>query len=105
MTADESLIAAGSWYRTLQSIVLRPGVLTDDDAVGKVSLGEKKARGSICHGDVAAVAAELLESEAKGYLNLLEGNETTLDAVQRVVKDRIDCLAGENLYDMIKDNS
>lgn len=71
--------------------------------MGKVSLGKTKARGSIRRGDVAAVAAELLDSEAKGWIDLLEGDEPIKDAVERVVKDKVDCISGEDYYDMVKD--
>lgn len=103
LDADTAMAAAATRHPHLQPIVLRPGALTDGEAVGKVSLGKTKARGSIRRGDVAAVAAELLDSEAKGWLDLLEGDEPIADAVQRVVRDKVDCLEGENCYDMGRD--
>ncbi|KAL8720915.1 MAG: hypothetical protein Q9225_002301 [Loekoesia sp. 1 TL-2023] len=104
LAADECLIAASSWMKHLQAIVLRPGLLTDDEGVGKVSLGKTRARGGVSRSDVAAVAAQLLDSEySRGWLDLLEGDEPIADAVQRVTKEKVDCVAGENIYDMVKD--
>ncbi|KAL8842215.1 MAG: hypothetical protein Q9170_000621 [Blastenia crenularia] len=105
LAADECLTAAGNRNKDLQAIVLRPGRLTDDEPRGKVSLGETKARGNVSRGDVAAVAVQLLDSEYKGWIDLLEGDEPISDAVKRVMKDKIDCVGGEDLDTMIKDNS
>lgn len=102
LAADECLTAIASRKKNLQAIVLRPGALTDDEGMGNVSLGKTKARGSIRRGDVAAVAAELLDSEATGWLDHLEGDEPIADAVRRVVKDKVDCVDGEDVGSMIQ---
>ena len=103
LAADECLTAAGYRNKGLQAIVLRPGRLTDDDGVGTVSLGQTRARGKVTRSDVAAVAAEVLDSGySKGWLDLLEGDEPIADAVKRVVKDEVDCVAGENVDDIVK---
>ncbi|KAL8706631.1 MAG: hypothetical protein Q9201_000328 [Fulgogasparrea decipioides] len=102
LAADECLTATASQRRDLQAIVLRPGRLTDDEATGKVSLGKTRAKGSITRGDVASVAAELLDSEAQGWLDLLEGDEPIVDAVRRIVKDKVDCIEGEDVDGMLQ---
>lgn len=104
LAADESLTAAVSWARgSLKGIILRPGRLTDDEGKGKVSLGKTKARGSVSRSDVAVVAAQLLDSEYSGWIDLLEGDEPITDAVKRVCEDKIDCVDGEDLNSMLKD--
>ncbi|KAL8738405.1 MAG: hypothetical protein Q9181_000776 [Wetmoreana brouardii] len=102
LAADECLTATANQRRDLQAIVLRPGLLTDDEATGMVSLGKTRAKGSVARGDVASVAAELLDGEAQGWLDLLEGDEPIVDAVRRVVKDKVDCIEGEDVDGMLQ---
>lgn len=52
--------------------------------------------------DVADVAARLLETDAKGWFDLLEGDEPVQAAVDRVVRDKVDCVEGESLKEMEK---
>jgi hypothetical protein len=53
---------------------------------------------------VADVAARLLEAPgAKGWFDLLEGEEEVGEAVERVVRDKVDCREGESLEEMEKD--
>ncbi|KAL8675504.1 MAG: hypothetical protein Q9168_000016 [Polycauliona sp. 1 TL-2023] len=100
LASDECLTAVAGQRRDFHAIVLRPGYLTDEGAIGKVSLGKTKARGKVAREDVAAVAAELLDSEATGWLDLLQGEEAITDAVERVIRDKIDCVEGEDVKDM-----
>ncbi|KAL8969732.1 MAG: hypothetical protein Q9183_001861, partial [Haloplaca sp. 2 TL-2023] len=102
LAADECLTAVANRGRDLQAIILRPGSLTDDNGKRIVSLGKTKARGSISRSDVAAVAAELLDSKATGWIDLLDGEEPISDAVRRVVEDKVDCVEGEDVDSMIK---
>ncbi|KAL8852558.1 MAG: hypothetical protein Q9221_002554 [Calogaya cf. arnoldii] len=102
LAADECLTAIASRREDLHAIVLRPGYLTDEEANGKISLGKIKARGKIGRGDVAATAAQLLDSEARGWLDLLEGEEAVTDAVERVIRDKVDCVEGEDVDSMIQ---
>ena len=54
--------------------------------------------------DVADVAARLLEAPgAKGWFDLLEGEEEVEQAIERVVRDKVDCREGESLEEMGKD--
>ncbi|KAL8680483.1 MAG: hypothetical protein Q9186_003326 [Xanthomendoza sp. 1 TL-2023] len=102
LASDECLTAVASRRKDLQAIVLRPGLLTDVHGTGKVSMGKTRARGSISRADVAGAAAELLDSEARGWLDLLEGGETIADAVERVIRDQVDCVEGEDVESMIQ---
>jgi hypothetical protein len=64
----------------------------------------RAARGQVRRADVAEVAARLLEIEgARGWFDLLEGNEDVGKAVERVVRDEVDCREGESLEEMEKD--
>ncbi|KAL8779800.1 MAG: hypothetical protein Q9213_006758 [Squamulea squamosa] len=103
LASDECLTATATQRKDFQAIVLRPGYLTDEAATGKVSLGKIKARGKVTRGDVAATAVQLLDSEARGWLDLLEGEEAIVDAVERVIKDRVDCVEGEDVERMIQE--
>ena len=101
--ADEHLAALAKRRRDngdtkFQAIDLRPGTLTDSKATGKVKLGQTSSRGSISRADVAAVAAALLErSDTNGWYDLLEGSDEIPAAVDHLVKDHHDGIAGEDL--------
>jgi uncharacterized protein YbjT (DUF2867 family) len=55
--ADEALRASG-----LEYTVVRPGRLTDEEASGRVHVGERLPRGEIARADVAAVLLACLDS-------------------------------------------
>ena len=81
-------------------ISLRPGFLTNEKA-GKVALGRIRARGQVPRASVAEAAVKLLEVEgAKGWFDLLDGEEEVGDAVERCVKQGIDCVDGEDIEEM-----
>jgi len=102
LAADEALTVLGE-EKGFQYIILRPGGLTDDKETGKVSLGKTNAKGSVTRGDVAEVAARLLEAEgARGWFDLLNGDENVGEAVERVVKDGVNSIEGEDLEVMKK---
>ena len=103
LEADEFLTARAAARRTrdgghpehgaFQEIILRPGRLTDEPPAGRVSLGRTRARGSISRADVAAVAAALLDThDARGWLDLLDGEQDIETAVETVVRDKVDSL-------------
>jgi nucleoside-diphosphate-sugar epimerase len=103
LAADELLTVLGE-RKGFQYIILRPGGLTDGEATGRVALGKTKGYGQVRRADVADVAARLLEAPgAKGWFDLLEGEEEVGEAVERVVRDRVDCRDGESLEEMEKD--
>ena len=101
--ADECLTALARLRgEGFQAIVLRPGSLTDDAETGRVTLGRTAARGKVARANVADVAVELLGSaEAKGWYDLLEGEEAVYQAVERTIKEKIDCSEGEDVDAML----
>lgn len=76
--ADAALRDSG-----LDWTIIRPGLLTDDDATGLVELGDDVARAEIPRADVAAVLAEVLDSGAGigAQWNLVSGVTPVADAV------------------------
>ncbi|EED20477.1 conserved hypothetical protein [Talaromyces stipitatus ATCC 10500] len=90
--------------REIQSISLRPGLLTDELATGKVAMGHvKAAEGSVTREDVAVVADRLLaRDDAEGWFDLLNGEEPIDEAVERVVKGKIDSIGDEDVENMIR---
>ena len=103
--ADECLFALAKHRRdggggggdsAFQDIVLRPGTLTDDKAGGKIALGHTRARGEVSRADVAEVAVKLLETDLRGYFDLLSGEENVDEAIARVTKDKVDAFDGED---------
>lgn len=104
LAADETLTVLGEervkkeGKEKFSYIVLRPGALSDDEETGLVSLGKTAARGSVTRGDVADIAARLLETEgACGWFDLLGGKEPVGEAVARVVREGINSMEGEDI--------
>jgi nucleoside-diphosphate-sugar epimerase len=101
--ADEALQA---WSKkrqrndpAFQAINLRPGTLTDEKGTGRISLGKIHALSKISRADVADVAVRLLErDDTSGYFDLLQGEEATPDAIDRVVSEKIDAFEGEDAH-------
>lgn len=87
---------------TFQGIVLRPGLLSDEPATGKVQLGHTRARGSVSREDVAIVADKLLaRSDTTGIIDLLGGDVPVDEAIERVAHSQVSALDGEDV-DAIK---
>jgi len=104
LAADETLTVLGEGREGFGYIILRPGGLTDDKEVGKVSLGRTRAKGLVSRGDVAEVAVRLLEKEGvRGWFDLLSGEEEVGSAVERVLKEGVNSMEGEDLEVMRKD--
>ena len=83
---------------SFQAINLRPGTLLDDSSTGKVLLGKTSSRGKVTRADVASVAALLLEKNDRSrWIDLLNGDTAIDAAVERVIRDEIDCIEGEDL--------
>ncbi|KAI9849130.1 MAG: hypothetical protein M1837_005360 [Sclerophora amabilis] len=111
MDADEYLTGMAEAARrgrgrsNFQAIVLRPGGLSDEPATGFVSLGKTKAKGMVTRGDVAHVAARLLErDDTHGWYDLLSGQEDVAAAVSRVATEQVDAIEGEDvqrIYDQV----
>lgn len=98
LAADELLTVLGEARKDFQYIDLRPGALTDEAPTGKVQLGKTKARGTVSRADVADVAVQLLESDrARGWFDLLNGEEEVGVAVERVVAEAVNSMEGEDI--------
>lgn len=71
--------------REIDWLILRPGQLTNEDAVGTVELAESVARGKITRDDVAAVLEKLIESDvSRQTLELSGGDVPISEAVARL---------------------
>ena len=104
LAADEALTVLGEQKKGFGYIILRPGSLTDDKEVGKISFGKTRGAGQVTRGDVAEVAVRLLEKEgARGWFDLLGGEEDTGAAVDRVLKEGFNSVEGEDIELMKKD--
>ncbi|KAL2872438.1 uncharacterized protein BJX67DRAFT_7252 [Aspergillus lucknowensis] len=87
----------------LQAICLRPGTLTDGPATGKVALGKTHAEGKVTREDVALVADALLAREdTQGWYDLLNGEEEIGQAVERVAREKVDAVEGQDVDAMVK---
>lgn len=85
-------------------ISLRPGTLTEEPA-GGVELGRTKASGGpTSRAVVAQVTAALVEAEGAktSWVDLLDGSEEVGAAVDRVVRDQVDVIEGEPVWDKVK---
>lgn len=97
VAADEELYKVSKSNPSFVGIDLRPGTLSDD-AAGKVELGKTKgSRGKVSRASVAEVAAALLDKEGveNTWLDLLDGEESVQEAVDRVVKEKTNAAEGE----------
>jgi uncharacterized protein YbjT (DUF2867 family) len=67
----------------LNSTIVRPGLLTDEPATGRVRVAESTGRGSIPRADVAAVLVALLDVPATGGLTfeLVSGDASIEEAL------------------------
>lgn len=80
-------------------ISLRPGTLTDEPA-GKVATGKISNRGKISRATVAeSIVAVLATEGARGWIDIVDGEEDVEAAVKRVVKEGIDDVEGEDFED------
>ncbi|KAL4882866.1 NAD(P)-binding protein [Aspergillus karnatakaensis] len=103
LQADEYAIAVARRRETrggppFQVISLRPSWLTSGLGTGRVRLGRTQAVGEVSIGDVAGVAVALLGREdTRGWFDLVAGEEEIEGAVERVVGEGVDCIAGEDV--------
>lgn len=90
--------------RPFQAINLRPGFLTDEPATRKVELGvTAKGRGTVTREDVAIVADLLLaRDDVEGWIDLVNGKEAVEEAVERVAREKVDAVEGEDVEGMVK---
>lgn len=105
LAADEYLVAAakkrGHGFRAIN---LRPGLLSEEPSRGKVQLGRTKTYGGKASRElVAQTAVELLASGYRGgWLDLLDGEEGLKEAVERVTREGVDVIEGEDVEAMGK---
>ncbi|KAJ5320150.1 hypothetical protein PENANT_c025G01777 [Penicillium antarcticum] len=110
LEADEYMTALAAQRKRdptaapFQAINLRPGLLSEEPATRKVELGiTPKGRGTVTREDVAIVADELLaRADTEGWIDLVNGEEGVSEAVERVARERVDAVVGEDVEGMIK---
>lgn len=100
IAADQALYEASRQSSTLVGINLRPATLTDDPA-GAVELGKTEhVQGKVSRATVAAVADALLAADGvrNSWLDLQDGKEDLVSAVDRVVGEGVDAAEGEPFF-------
>ena len=75
LTAEQDLLARPA----LNTIVVRPGGLTDDPGTGRVTLARRVDRGSVPRDDVAAVLLAFLDAPRDGVVVELIGGTTPIE--------------------------
>lgn len=112
LEADEYMTALAEWRSAqpglagggFQSVVLRPGRLVDGVAERRVSLGRTEGVGSVRREDVAVVADLVLgRGDVNGWVDLVGGEEDVEDAVERVARDGVDAVVGEDVERMVRE--
>lgn len=107
LAADETLTVLGEERckedSTFRYVILRPGLLKDGEATGKVEVGKTNGRGAVQRADVADVAARLLETEANGWLDLINGEEQVEKAIEKAVREGVNAVDGEDIELMRRD--
>lgn len=96
LAADQALLMANKEKGQGWGWSLRPGTLTDEEGNG-VELGKVGARGSMSRKSVAKVVKEVVESQGGkgGYVDMLDGDEDVVKAVERVIREGVDGAEGE----------
>ncbi|KAL3475994.1 NAD(P)-binding protein [Aspergillus californicus] len=108
LQADEYAIALARQRElrggpSFQVISVRPSWLRTSAPTGKVRLGKTQAVGQVTIGDVADVAVSMLSrDDTHGWFDLLQGEEGIKEAVEAVVRDKINSIEGEDLERMYK---
>jgi hypothetical protein len=84
------------------AISLRPGTLTDEKAggvkLGKIGVGGKTTRATTAEAIVAALETE----GAKGWIDVIDGDEDAHQAIQKLTKEGVDVADEEDLETMKK---
>jgi len=77
-------------------ISLRPGTLTDEKAggvkVGKIGVGGNTTRATTAEAIVAALETE----DAKGWIDVIDGDEDINEAIQKLTKNGVDAVDEED---------
>ncbi|KAF2736137.1 hypothetical protein EJ04DRAFT_511265 [Polyplosphaeria fusca] len=81
-------------------ISLRPGTLSAEKA-GGVQIGKISCQGKISRATVAEALAAVLETEgARGWIDMLDGEDEVGEAVKKVVRDGVDSVEDEDFESM-----
>ncbi|PNY23202.1 Uncharacterized protein TCAP_06841 [Tolypocladium capitatum] len=100
IAADEALYEASRESSSLVGLCLRPATLTAEPA-GKIEFGKTAhVKGTASRATVAETAAALLAADGvkNSWLDLLDGSEDVVAAVNKAVKDGVDAAEGETVY-------
>ncbi|OJD25337.1 hypothetical protein ACJ73_03299 [Blastomyces percursus] len=108
---DDEAEAKSASKKRFQAILLRPGPLMDAPATWKVELGkptevvlEGGVPANVSREDVAIVADRLLaRDDTRGWLDLLGGEYEIDEAVEMVVRGRVDAVEGEDVDKMCEE--
>ncbi|KAK7408132.1 hypothetical protein QQX98_009723 [Neonectria punicea] len=106
LEADEYLVAqANARARRggphFQASSLRPTWLTNSKGVGWMQLGKGDCVGQVTRDDVARVAVSLLSRhDTNGWFDLFQGDIEIEDAVEAVVRGKVNCIEGEDIEGM-----
>lgn len=78
--------------------------MKDEPATRKVELGiTANGRESVSREDVAIVADQLLaRDDVEGWIDLVNGDIPVEEAVEKVAKEKIDSVEGEDVEGMVK---
>ncbi|KAI1179077.1 NAD dependent epimerase/dehydratase [Nemania sp. FL0916] len=102
VAADQALYEASKQREDFAGICLRPSALTNEPlGTSGVQLGRTdRASGTSSRASVALLTALLLENESVKtcWLDMLDGDEDPEKAVDRCVRDGVDCIEGEPYY-------
>ncbi|KAF1839370.1 hypothetical protein BDW02DRAFT_563914 [Decorospora gaudefroyi] len=77
-------------------ISLRPGSLTEEPA-GGVKMGKVGAGGKTSRATVAESVVQVLEKGAKGWVDVVDGDEAVREAVEELVREGVDAVEGEDV--------
>ena len=86
-------------YNKFQPISLRRGLLSDSPVTGKAELGKGvRDKGSVSREEVAVVADKLLaRGDARGRIDLLVGEELINESIERILREGVDTIEGEDV--------
>lgn len=77
--ADDALRNSGLDYT-----IIRPGRLTNNEPTGRVAAAQELPTGAIPRADVAAVVAEVIDMPGMVQFDLISGDDSVAEAVQRL---------------------
>lgn len=96
---DEEAAKGVPEQERFSAISFRPGTLTEK-AAGGVRLGHGPSRGDSSREGVAKTVVEVLAKGAKGWIDMLDGEEEIGAAVDKLVKEGVDSVDEEDFEAM-----